>query len=64
MLLDPERHQQLRQPEAQRGQAMQAGVAAGADGDEQVALMDARFAVMHMQPVARAAGPATLAIEP
>ena len=62
MLLDPEDDQQLRYPDPEGGQAVEAGVAAGADGNQPVAVVDARLTVMHMEPAGRPAGPALVAI--
>ena len=41
---------------------MEAGVAAGADGNQQFAVVDAGLTVMHMEPVGRSAGPAPAAV--
>ena len=62
MLLDPELNQQFGEVEAEGGQAVEAGVTAGADGDQPIEVVDAGLAVMHMQPVGRAAGPAQTAV--
>ena len=58
MLLDPQGDQQFRYPDPERGQAMEAGMAAGADRNQQLAVVDARFPMMDMEPVRRAAGAA------
>ena len=62
MLLDPEGDEQLRYPDPEGGQAVEAGVAAGANRNQPVAVVDARFTVMHMKAVSRPAGPALVAV--
>jgi hypothetical protein len=62
VLFDPEGDEQIGKPGTQRGQAMQPGVATGADGNEQLAIVPARLTMMHMQPIGRAAGPAKAAV--
>ena len=62
MLLDPEDDEQLRYPDPEGSQAVEAGVAAGADGNQPVAVVDARLTVMHMEAVGGAAGPALAAV--
>jgi len=52
---------QLRDPDAERSQAMQAGVA-GADGNQQLAVVYARLPMMHVEASGRATGPAEAAI--
>jgi hypothetical protein len=56
MLLGPERNQRLRNPPAQSRQTVEAGVTGGADGDQQIALMDAGLTMMHMEALPCPAG--------
>ena len=48
MLLFPKLQQWLGYPEPDGSQAMQPGVAGGTDRDEQLAIIDAGFTVMHV----------------
>ena len=50
MLLGPQLNQRLRQPAAVGEEAMDAGVAGGAEGDELVGGMDPGSPVVHMDP--------------
>lgn len=62
MLLDPEGDEQLRYPDPERSQAMEAGVAAGTDGNQPSAVVDARLTMMHMETVGGTTGPALAAV--
>ena len=62
MLLNPEGNEQLGYPDPEGNQAVEAGVAAGADGNQPVAVVDARFTMMHMKAVSRSAGPALVTV--
>ena len=62
MLLDPEGDEELRDPDPEGRQAVEPGVAAGADGDEPLAVVDAGLTMMHMEPIARPAGAALVAV--
>lgn len=56
MLFGPQRNQRLRDPPAQSRQTVKAGVTGGADGDQQIALMDAGLTMMHMEALPCPAG--------
>ncbi|HJT70770.1 MAG TPA: hypothetical protein VJ731_11255 [Terriglobales bacterium] len=62
MLLAPQGDEQLGYPDPEGSQAVEAGVAGGADGDQPVTVIDAGLTVMHMEPVGRAAGAAMVAV--
>jgi hypothetical protein len=62
VLLGPERNEGLRDPHAQGGQAVEAGVTGGADGDQQCALVDAGLTMMHMEAMPCPAGLAGAAV--
>jgi hypothetical protein len=62
VLLDPQQNESFRNPDPQGGQAVEASVAGGADGDEQLALMDAGLTMMHMEAMPCPAGLAGAAV--
>ena len=49
MLFGPERNKRLRNPDADGGQAMKAGMAGGAQSNEQLRFVGSRPPVMHHQ---------------
>jgi hypothetical protein len=62
VLFGPQLDQRLGYPDPQGAQAVEAGMAGGADGDEQFAPVDARAAVVDVEPVAGPAAPTGPAI--
>jgi hypothetical protein len=56
VLLGPQRNERFRDPDAQGGQAVEACVAGGADGNQKLALMDTGLTMMHMEAMPRPAG--------
>lgn len=62
MLLAPENDELLGYPHPQGGHAVEAGVAARAHGDQPGTVIDARLAMMYMEPVGGSTGAALVAI--
>jgi hypothetical protein len=62
MLLNPENDKQFRNPDSEDSQTVKAGVTAGADRDQPIGMIDARFPVMHMELFGGSAGPALTTI--
>jgi hypothetical protein len=62
VLLDPEGDEQLRYPDPDDSKTVEAGVTGGADGDQPVALIDARLPMMHMEVFGGTAGAALVAV--
>jgi hypothetical protein len=62
VLLYPQDDQDLRYPRPQHRQMMEAGVASGAHGNQQLPVVDARLTVMHMEAAGRATGPAAAGV--
>jgi len=54
-------NEQFRYPDPEDGQAVEAGMAAGADGDQALAVVEARLPMMHMEAGSRPAGAAEAA---
>ena len=62
MLLGPQVEKQARDPEADGFKMVQPGMAAGADGNKQIAVVDAGLTVMDVEPLPCPAGQAEMAI--
>lgn len=62
MLLDPQQNESFRNPDPQGGQAVEASVAGGAEGDQEIALVDAGLPMMHMEAMPCPAGLAGTAV--
>ncbi len=50
MLFGPQQNQRLWHPPADRGQTVDAGMAGGAQGNEEFAVIETGLPVMHMEP--------------
>jgi hypothetical protein len=62
MLLFPEGHERRLDPMAQRAEAVDAGMAGGAQGDQPAAVMDAFLTVMDRQLIGRPTTAAAAAV--
>jgi hypothetical protein len=62
VLLSPQGDERLRNPDPQGGQAVEAGVAGGADGNQKIALVDAGLTMMHVEAMPCPAGLAGAAV--
>jgi hypothetical protein len=51
MLFGPEDHNQFGDPDVEGREAMETGVAGGADGDQEIRIAVARMAVMNMEAI-------------
>jgi hypothetical protein len=62
MLLNPQNDKQIWDPDPQDSQAVEASVAAGADRNQPVGMIDAGLTVVHMEPRFASAGSALAVI--